>query len=354
MERRFVLASLVGIFIVTSFFTLNTLNRLIQIEEEKKLYGTIYEVTEYSEVNYLLFDNHNNLSLYSRASTFVENSYYSLCYTKDMYETFLHTVSLSDDLSEIDSIQVNKIMLNPAKYGFRSLASNGSHFWTLQRVPCTSYESVWYDFRLIGFSQNEGLFLNYTLPVNNFPEFPNLEQHAFDSIRYWGHKLYLKGLIIPYNSSGYSFIIKLNLSTLDYESIIHEESFLPINFELRYGKNMEIDNQGRIWVIASHVSDWNSADSETWDKIHSYDLENWKIESTIIFKSWWFPEGDFSIQEENLADKYGKIDFDVYGSIEGISLEANLRKVIFSLEIGIYDDIKSWQQRYVGLRINFY
>ncbi len=71
-----------------------------------------------------------------------------------MNETFLHTVSLNDDLSEIDSIELNKIALNRARYGFRYLASNGSHFWTLQLVPCTSYESGWYDFRLIGFSQN--------------------------------------------------------------------------------------------------------------------------------------------------------------------------------------------------------
>ncbi|MFX0087078.1 MAG: hypothetical protein ACFFAU_15575, partial [Candidatus Hodarchaeota archaeon] len=72
-------------------------------------------------------------------------------------------------------------------------------------------------------------------------------------------------------------------------------------------------------------------------------------------KSWWFPEGNFSIQEENLAEKYGKIERRLYGSIEGISIETKLRKVIFSLEIGIFDDVKSWwQQRYVGLRINSY
>lgn len=354
MEKRSVLVSVVGIFLVTSFFALMVLNNLRQIEEQKKLYGTIYEVTENIEVDYFLFEDHYNLSPFTRASTFVENKYYSLCYTKDRNETFLHTVCLSADLSEIDDIKLKKISLNRTKYAFRCLASNGSHFWTLQRVPCTSYESVWYDFRLIGFLPNEGLFLNYTLPVNNFPEFPNLESHVFNSIRYWGDKLYLKGLIIPDNSSSYSVIIKLNLSTLNYETIRHEESFLPASFELRYGENMDIDNQGRIWVIASHVLGWNSADSKTWNKIHSYDLENWKIESTIRFKSGWFPEGNFSIPKEHLADKYGKIDFDLYGSIWGISLETTLRKVIFSLEIGIHDDIKSWQQRYVGLRINSY
>lgn len=143
--------------------------------------------------------------------------------------------------------------------------------------------------------------------------------------------MYLKGLIIPYNSSSYSVIIKFNLSTLDYETIRHEESFLPSSFELRYGENIDIDNQGRIWVIASHVPGWNSADSDTWNKIHSYDLENWKINSTIRFKSGWFPEGNIIVNEENLTEKYCKIDF--YGSIGGISLDTDLEKVIFSLEI---------------------
>ncbi|MFX0017069.1 MAG: hypothetical protein ACFE98_20910, partial [Candidatus Hermodarchaeota archaeon] len=65
MERRFILRSVLGIVVVTSFFALYIVHNLIQIEEERTLNGTIYEVTEYSEVNYLFFEDHYNLSLYT-------------------------------------------------------------------------------------------------------------------------------------------------------------------------------------------------------------------------------------------------------------------------------------------------